>query len=70
LEETNEAYALAKIAGLKWRAPIAANTVAISSAPCRAISYGPGDKHSLEAAHVLPALIRKAPEASWRVRRR
>lgn len=63
LEPTNEAYALAKIAGLKlcqaYRRQHECDF--ISAMPCNL--YGPGDNYSLENAHVIPALIRKAHEA-------
>jgi len=63
LEPTNEAYAVAKIAGIEmcqayWR-----------QYGCRFISvmptnlYGPGDNFDLDSSHVLPALIRKFHEA-------
>lgn len=63
LEETNEGYALAKIAGLKMARAYRRQHGCdfISAMPCNL--YGPGDNYSLEAAHVLPALIRKAHEA-------
>ncbi|MGC2657968.1 MAG: GDP-L-fucose synthase [Bryobacteraceae bacterium] len=59
LEPTNEAYAIAKIAGIKlcqaYRAQYGFN--AISLMPTNL--YGPGDNFDLQTAHVLPALIRK-----------
>ena len=63
LEETNEAYALAKIAGLKMCSYYNRQygTDYISVMPCNL--YGPGDNFSLENSHVLPALIRKFHEA-------
>lgn len=63
LEPTNEAYALAKIAGLKlceaYRSEYGADF--ISAMPTNL--YGPGDNYNLENGHVIPALIRKAHEA-------
>jgi GDP-L-fucose synthase len=63
LEPTNEAYAIAKIAGLKlcaaYRAQYGFN--AISLMPTNL--YGPGDNFDLESSHVLPALIRRFHEA-------
>lgn len=63
LEKTNEAYALAKIAGLKacsyYKKQYEANF--ISAMPCNL--YGIGDNFDLENSHVLPALIRKFHEA-------
>lgn len=63
LEPTNEAYAIAKIAGLKLCAAYRAQYGAdyISAMPTNL--YGPNDNFDLETGHVLPALIRKAHEA-------
>lgn len=63
LEETNEAYALAKIAGLKMCSYYNRQygTDYISVMPCNL--YGPEDNFSLENSHVLPAMIRKFHEA-------
>jgi GDP-L-fucose synthase len=66
LEATNEAYALAKIAGIKLctfaRQQYGADF--ISAMPCNL--YGPSDNFSLENSHVLPAIIRKMNEAKLR----
>ena len=63
LEETNEAYAIAKIAGVKlvqayrkefgrkWTSAMPTNL------------YGPGDNFDPQTSHVLPALLRKFHEA-------
>ena len=63
LEPTNEAYALAKIAGLKlcaaYRAQYGDNF--ISAMPTNL--YGPGDSYDLQNSHVIPALIIKAHAA-------
>jgi GDP-L-fucose synthase len=63
LEPTNEAYAIAKIAGLKmcaaYRSQYGFN--AISLMPTNL--YGPGDNFDLESSHVLPALMRRFHEA-------
>jgi GDP-L-fucose synthase len=63
LESTNEAYALAKISGLKlvqaYRKQYGLKW--ISAMPTN--MYGPGDNFDLENSHVLPALIRKFHEA-------
>ena len=60
LEPTNEAYAVAKIAGLKlcqaYRRQHGADF--ISAQPTNL--YGPGDHFDLESSHVIPALIAKA----------
>lgn len=63
LEKTNEAYALAKIAGLKMCAYYNRQYGAryISVMPCNL--YGINDNFALENSHVLPALIRKFHEA-------
>lgn len=63
LEKTNEAYALAKIAGLKMCAFYNQQygTDYISVMPCNL--YGINDNFSPENSHVLPALIRKFHEA-------
>ncbi|MCK0070283.1 GDP-L-fucose synthase [Kordiimonas laminariae] len=63
LEPTNEAYALAKISGLKmceaYRRQYGFNAVSVMPTNL----YGPGDNYDLENSHVIPALIRKAHEA-------
>ena len=63
LEETNEAYALAKIAGLKYCVYLNKQygTDYISVMPTNL--YGPNDNYHPEHSHVLPALIRRLPEA-------
>lgn len=66
LEKTNEAYALAKIAGLKMCAYYNQQygTDYISVMPCNL--YGINDNFSLENSHVLPALMRKFHEAKMK----
>jgi len=63
LEETNEWYAIAKIAGIKlcqaYRKQYGRDW--ISAMPTNL--YGPGDNYNLETSHVLPALLRKFHEA-------
>ena len=63
LEDTNEPYAVAKIAGIKlcdaYRAQYGCNF--ISAMPTNL--YGPHDNYDLKNSHVLPALIRKFHEA-------
>ncbi|MFL2545877.1 MAG: GDP-L-fucose synthase family protein [Candidatus Rariloculaceae bacterium] len=63
LEKTNEAYAIAKIAGIKMCEAYKRqfNFSAISVMPTNL--YGPRDNFDLESSHVLPALIRKFHEA-------
>ena len=63
LEPTNEAYAIAKIAGIKMCAAYNRQhgTNFLSVMPTNL--YGPGDNYDLANSHVLPALIRKAHEA-------
>jgi len=60
LEETNQWYAVAKIAGLKLCAAYRREYRKdfISLMPTNL--YGPGDNYSLEKSHVIPALLRKA----------
>ncbi len=66
LEQTNEWYAVAKIAGLKmcqaYRKQFGFN--AISAMPTNL--YGPHDNFELQSSHVLPALIRKFHEGKER----
>ena len=63
LEPTNEAYAIAKIAGIKlcqsYRTQYGCNF--ISAMPTNL--YGPGDNFDLTSSHVLPALMRKFHDA-------
>ena len=63
LEETNEPYAIAKIAGIKlcesYRRQYGCNF--ISAMPTNL--YGPNDNYDLKNSHVIPALIRKVREA-------
>jgi GDP-L-fucose synthase len=63
LEPTNEAYAVAKIAGIKlcqaYRRQHGCRFVAAMPTNL----YGPGDRFDPEAGHVLPALMRKFHEA-------
>lgn len=63
LEETNQWYAIAKIAGIllgqAYREQYGMNV--ISAMPTNL--YGPGDNFDLETSHVLPAMIRKFHEA-------
>ena len=63
LEETNEAYALSKISGLKYCAYLNRqyHTDYISVMPTNL--YGPGDNYHPTHSHVLPALIRRFHEA-------
>ena len=63
LEKTNEAYALAKIAGLKYCAYLNKQYAAdyISVMPTNL--YGPNDNYHPKHSHVLPALIRRFHEA-------
>lgn len=63
LEPTNEAYAIAKIAGIKlcqtYRAQYGCNFISIM--PCNL--YGPGDYYDVMKSHVIPALIMKISKA-------
>ena len=66
LEQTNEPYAIAKIAGLKLCESYNRQygTQYVSVMPTNL--YGPNDNYDLLGSHVLPALIRKAHEAKLR----
>ncbi len=59
LEETNEPYAIAKIAGIKmcdaYRAQYGCNFISVMPTNL----YGPNDNYDLNNSHVLPALLRK-----------
>src|SRR6266516_4704717 len=69
-EPTNEAYAIAKIAGIKLCQAYAREHGAnfISVMPTNL--YGPNDDFDLETSHVLAALLRKAHEAkTWKDRK-
>ncbi len=63
LEETNEPYAIAKIAGIKlcesYRRQYGCDF--ISAMPTNL--YGPGDNYDLHNSHVIPAILRKFHEA-------
>jgi GDP-L-fucose synthase len=63
LESTNEAYALAKIAGLKliqaYRTQHSRRWISVMPTNL----YGPNDNFDTESSHVLPALIRKFDDA-------
>ena len=63
LEQTNEPYAIAKIAGIKLCESYNRQygTQYVSAMPTNL--YGPNDNYDLNNSHVLPALIRKAHEA-------
>ncbi len=66
LEQTNEPYAIAKIAGIKLCESYNRQygTQYFSAMPTNL--YGPNDHYDLSNSHVLPALIRKAHEAKQR----
>jgi len=63
LEKTNEAYAIAKISGLKmtefFNKQYGTNYISVMPTNL----YGPNDNFDLKTSHVLPALIRKIHEA-------
>jgi GDP-L-fucose synthase len=63
LEATNQAYAIAKIAGIKlcqaYARQYGANFISVMPTNL----YGPNDNFDLETSHVLAALLRKAHEA-------
>lgn len=66
LEQTNEPYAIAKIAGIKLCESYNRQygTQYVSAMPTNL--YGPHDNYDLNNSHVLPALLRKAHEAKQR----
>lgn len=59
LEETNEPYAIAKIAGIKmcesYRRQYGCNFISVMPTNL----YGPNDNYDLQSSHVLPAILRK-----------
>jgi len=63
LEETNEAYAIAKIAGIRlckhYNQQYGTNFISVMPTNL----YGPNDNFDLATSHVMPALIRKFHEA-------
>lgn len=63
LEMTNEAYAIAKIAGLKLCQYYRKQYGELFHSAMPTNLYGPGDNYHLQNSHVLPALIRKFHEA-------
>jgi GDP-L-fucose synthase len=66
LEPTNEAYAIAKVAGIKlcqaFSREYGANFISVMPTNL----YGPNDNFDLETSHVLAAILRKAHEAKSR----
>ncbi|MBC7955280.1 MAG: GDP-L-fucose synthase [Cytophagales bacterium] len=66
LEQTNEPYAIAKIAGIKlcdaYNAQYGRQYVSVMPTNL----YGPNDNYDLHNSHVLPALLRKAHDARER----
>jgi GDP-L-fucose synthase len=66
LEQTNEPYAIAKIAGIKMCESYARQhgRQYISAMPCNL--YGPGDNYDPDGSHVIPAIIRKVHHAKVR----
>jgi len=66
LEVTNEAYAIAKIAGLKLCQHYRAQHGLMYHSAMPTNLYGPGDNYHPENSHVIPALIRRFHEAKER----
>ena len=66
LEQTNEAYALAKIAGLKMCEYYRRQYGVMFHSAMPTNLYGPGDNYHPNNSHVLPALIRRFHEAKER----
>jgi GDP-L-fucose synthase len=69
LEQTNDAYAIAKIAGITQVQAIRRqhDVPWISAMPTNL--YGPGDNFDLKASHVLPAMLRRFHDAKVEARR-
>ncbi|TSJ78445.1 GDP-L-fucose synthase family protein [Rariglobus hedericola] len=63
LEPTNEAYAIAKIAGLKLAQYYRKQHGVLFHSAMPTNLYGPGDNYHPQNSHVLPALIRRFDEA-------
>ena len=63
LEQTNEAYALAKIAGLKLCQYFRQEYGVLYHSAMPTNLYGPGDNYHPDHSHVLPGLIRRIHEA-------
>ncbi|MDA7615238.1 GDP-L-fucose synthase [Akkermansiaceae bacterium] len=66
LELTNEAYAIAKIAGLKMCQHYRAQYGLMYHSAMPTNLYGPGDNYHPENSHVIPAMIRRFHEAKER----
>ena len=66
LEPTNEAYAIAKIAGLKMCQHYRAQYGLMYHSAMPTNLYGPGDNYHSENSHVIPAMIRRFHEAKER----
>jgi GDP-L-fucose synthase len=66
LEQTNEPYAIAKIAGIKLAESYNRQFGRQYTSAMPTNLYGPNDNYDLANSHVLPALIRKAHEAKLR----
>jgi len=66
LEQTNEAYALAKIAGLKLCQYFRQQYGVMYHSAMPTNLYGPGDNYHPDHSHVLPGLIRRFHEAKLR----
>ncbi|SEI00325.1 GDP-L-fucose synthase [Rhizobium tibeticum] len=66
LEQTNEPYAIAKIAGIKLCENYNRQYGTRFASAMPTNLYGPNDNYDLNNSHVLPALIRKAHEAKLR----
>jgi GDP-L-fucose synthase len=64
LEQTNEAYAIAKIAGVKLVQAYRKEFGRTWTSAMPTNLYGPGDNFDPQSSHVLPALLRKFHEAS------
>jgi GDP-L-fucose synthase len=68
LETTNEAYAIAKIAGLKLCQHYRKQHGVLFHSAMPTNLYGPGDNYHAENSHVIPALLRRFHEAKLAAR--
>ena len=69
LEPTNEAYAIAKIAGLKMCQMYTSQYGFQTVSAMPANLYGPNDNFNSEQSHVIPAMIKKFMDAIWHGRK-
>ena len=68
LEETNDAYAIAKIAGIYMCANYSKNYNLNYRSLMPPNMYGPGDNYNLQNSHFFPALIKKITIAKKKIK--